>query len=151
MTNEKRFRITKLHICSFEKYDDRYLKKDLEKYPERLCIIDDQTNIVIDVETKHKYEYIKTINGLYFFSEFGSKVVPIGKRVGCFEYSYISIGNLSSDELRECKEIINLLKKGFSFPDGNEQLTNEQYLELINRPKLEEESKKMFKSRKKRK
>ena len=151
MANEKKLRIARLHICNFENYNENILKMNLQKYPDRLCIIDDENDIVIDVETKHRYQYVRTINMLYFLSDFESKKVSVGKRVGCFEYSYLSLDKLTSDELKQCKEIINLLKQGFIFPDGNEELTNEQYLELINTPKMDEEPKKMIKSRKKRK
>lgn len=148
---ENKPRITKLHICCFEKYNENILKMNLEKYPERLCIIDAEKNFVIDVETRHEYEYVKTVNMLYFLSDLESKKISPGKRVACFEYSFLSIGNLSSDELRKCKDIIELLKKGYKFPDGNQELTNEEYLELINTQKTEEETKKMVKTRKKRK
>lgn len=148
---EKKPRITKLHICCFEKYNENILKMNLEKYPERLCVIDDINNIVVDVETRHEYEYVKTVNMLYFLSDLEAKKISPGKRVACFEYSFLSFGNLSSDELKNCKEIIELMKKGHKFPDGNQKLTNEEYLELINTQKIEEQPKKMVKTRKKRK
>lgn len=148
---ENKPRITKLHICCFEKYSENILKMNMEKYPERLCIIDDANNIVIDVGTRHKYEYVKTINMLYFLSDLEAKKVSPGKRVGCFEYSFLSMGNLTSDELKNCKEIIELLKQGHEFLDGNQELTNEEYLELINTQKKEEQVKKMVKTNKKKK
>ena len=151
MIDEKKIRMARLHICCFENFDDKRLKYDLEKFPDRLCVIDEDKDIVVDVETRHQYTYVRTISMLYFLNELERKKISVGKRVGCFEYDSLSLGILSSDDLKECKEIINLLKQGFVFPDGNEELSNEEYLELINRSKIEEEPKKRCKTRKKRK
>ena len=151
MFENKKIRISKMHICPFEKYDNSRLKFDLEKYKDRLCVVDENKDIVVDVETGHQYPYVRTVSMIYFLNELEAKKVVVGKRVGCFEYDSICLSDLNSEDLKKCKEVIELLKQSFVFPNGNEQLTNEQYLELINRQKIEQKSKKMCKSRKKRK
>ena len=148
MINEKKIRIAKIHICSFENYNANILKYNLEKYPERICVIDEQKDIVVDVETRHQYPYIRTVNMSYFLNDSEKKKVIPGKRVGCFEYYSLSLFELSSDDLKKCNKIINLLKENYIFPEGNDELTNEQYLELINSSKKEKESKKKYKKRK---
>lgn len=150
MLENKKIRMAKMHICPFEKYDETRLKFDLEKYKERLCVIDENKDIVIDVENRHQYTYVRTVSMLYFLNEIELKKVEVGKRVACFEYNSICLSDLSSDDLKKCKEVIELLKQGFIFPEGNKQLTNEEYLELITNKK-KEEPKKMVKTRKKRK
>ena len=142
--------ITRMHICCFENPNGFGLERDLQKYPDRLCVLDEEKDIVIDVETGHKYTYIRTFSMIYFLNEIERKKVELGKRFACFKYDNALL-NISSDELKKCKEIINLLKSGYEFPDGNKELTNEQYLELINTQKIEEEPKKIVKTRKKRK
>lgn len=144
------YEIVKIHICNFEKKDD-CLKVNLNDFPERLCVIDNKNDVVIDVETKHKYPYIRTISMMYFLNEMEAKKITIGKRVACFEYSFLSLSRLNSKELIECEKIIESLKQGIQYPDGNDILTNEQYLALINKTKIHEEPIKTLKKRKKRK
>ena len=61
MINDKKIRIAKIHICSFENYDENILKYNLEKYPDRICVIDEQKDIVVDVETRYQYQYVRTV------------------------------------------------------------------------------------------
>lgn len=151
MNKEKRPLIARVHICCFDKFDETILKTDLNEYPDRLCIVDEENDMIIDVETKHRYTYVRTMSMLYFLNELERKKIKLGKRFGCFKYDN-SLLKISSDELKQCREIINLLKQGFVFPDGNDELTNEEYLELINKSKTKEKksepSKIMIKKRK---
>ena len=144
------YKIVKIHICNFEKKDDLW-KVNLNEFPERLCIIDNNNDIAIDVETKHQYTYIRTMSMMYFLNEMEVKKLKIGKRLACFEYSLLLLSTLSSEEITQCQEIIEALKQGFKYPDGNDMLTNEQYLELINKDKNKKESNKILKKHKKRK
>ena len=104
MENEN-YKIVKMHICNFDKKGD-FLKVDLNDFPERLCIIDNKNDIAIDVQTKHKYPYIRTVSMMYFLNEMEAKKITIGKRVACFDYSLLSLSGLNSKELIECKKII---------------------------------------------
>lgn len=147
MIKQNKPMIARIHICCFESFNNN-LKTDLQKYLDRLCIIDEEKDIVVDVETRHQYKYVRTVSMLYFLNELETKKIIPGKRFGCFKYDN-SLIDVSSDELKECKKIIDLLKQGYEFPNGNDVLTNEEYLELINRPKIEEQPKKLFKIGKK--
>jgi len=144
------YKIAKIHICNFEKKED-FLKVNLNKFPERLCIIDEKNDIAVDVETKHQYPYIRTVSMMYFLNDTEVKKIKIGKRFACFEYFFLTLSGLNSEELIECKKIIESLKKGIKYPDGNDMLTNEQYLELINENKIQKQSNKILKKSKKRK
>lgn len=146
MKNRNKIRIAKIHICSFEKVNDKDFKFNVEKYPERLCVIDENRDIVVDVETKHEYPYVETTSTLHFINNMYINQISEGQRVACYEY-VVMLPNqeLSSKEIDECNKIFNLLKQGKSFKKGNEELTNEEYLEMINKAKVEPKIKKLFK------
>lgn len=147
------FRISKIHICSFdkEKESDNFFKLDVYKYPVRICVIDEKKGIAIDVVTKHQYPYVRIINMSYSTDEQGLEEVTRGKRAACIEYHLFPHLELNSEILEKCNEVIKLLKNGFKFPDGNLELTNEEYLNLIDQQKTEENNKKIRKKCKKRK
>lgn len=140
-------RIARIHICTIEKADGNNIKLDLQNYPERLCVIDEENSIVIDVETKHQYPYIRTVNRLYFASEDDVARIKYGKRNAYFDYSNFLMLDFSLSELNRCKEIIEQLKQGVVFIDGNEALTNEEYLNMIKNSKKENPPKKKCKKR----
>lgn len=146
MLEDKNYKILKMHICSFERKNG-ILTFDMKKYPERLCIYDKNNNVVIDVDTKHQYPYIRVLNGQSFYNIDEVKTLTSDRRVACMEYATF-IYDLEKELLKDCKNIINLLQKGYVFPSGNEMLTNEEYLATINNSQNKEKSKKVFKKRK---
>lgn len=146
MLEDKNYRILEMHICSFERKDN-ILSFDMNKYPERLCVHDKVNKIVVDVETYHQYPYIKVLNMQYFYDLNDAKLLTPSKRVGCMEYATIPY-NLDKRTLRSCRTIIRMLQSGKIFPDGNEILTNEQYLEMINSSENINKTKKMVRKRK---
>jgi len=152
MENEN-FRISKIHICVFdkEKESDNFFKLNINKYPVRICVIDEKRDIAIDVETKHQYPYVRIMNMSYSTDEQGLEEVTRGKRAACVEYHLCPYLELNSQILDKCGEVIKLLKDGFKFPEGNLELTNEEYLKLINQSKIEENNQKNRKKCKKRK
>lgn len=146
MRNKNKIRIAKIHICSFERVSSKDFKFNTEKYPERLCVIDENNKIAVDVETKHQYPYVETTSTLHFINNMYINQINEGQRVACFGYVIIlPTHDLSSKELDECNKIINLLKQGKNFKDGNKELTNEEYLEMINNSKHETKIKKIRK------
>ena len=44
--------ITRMHICCFENPNGFGLERDLQKYPDRLCILDEEKDIVFDKMSK---------------------------------------------------------------------------------------------------
>lgn len=148
MQQNKNYEIIKTHICSLEKRDG-ITSFDLNKYPERICILDKTKNIVIDIETKHQYTYLETMSMLYVLnSELLYKIKP-GNRVAVVSYAWIPGFELTTEQLNKCEKIINSLKQGKEYPEGNKVLTNEEYLEMVT--KREEKNKKVYKFSKKRK
>lgn len=146
MLEDKDYKILKMHICSFARKNG-ILTFDMKKYPERLCIFDKINKNVIDVETKHQYPYVRVLNGQCFYNTDDVKKLTPNKRVACIEYATF-IYDLENDLLEECKNIIVSLKNGYVFPNGNEKLTNEEYLETINTSKSEDKIKKISRKRK---
>lgn len=143
----KKYEVVRMHICGFERKNG-VLTSDLSKYPARLCVFDRESKRVIDVETMHEYPYVKVINMKYFSSNENNLKMEAGKRYGCVEYATMLSIEVSSSELDRCKRIISLLNQNFKFKDGNSELSNEQYLDLI---KNEEKTNKSSKKLKKRK
>ena len=146
MLEDANYRIVQMHICSFERRDG-ILSLDMKKYPERLCVHDKKNNIIIDVETGHKYPYVRILNMQEVYYKEDAKMLTPDKRVGCIEYAPIPY-NLDKETLKLCRNIINLLQNGNFFPDGNKILSNEQYLEMINNSKKSAKTKKIVRKRK---
>lgn len=137
MENEN-YEIVIMHICKFER-SDKDLILNLNKYPERLCVLDKNRNVAVDVNTAYEYPYVKIMNMAYSID------LDEHKRYACIEYKS-SLGlKAKKEDLLLCQEIINLLKQGFTFPDGNKELTNQEYLEML---KEEEKTAKILKKRK---
>ena len=56
---KNKYAINKVNICVFEFSGDSFVRPCLDKYPDlRLCVIDNEENIAIDVEHKLKYDYL---------------------------------------------------------------------------------------------
>ena len=146
MLEDKNHKIVKMHICSFERKDGM-LVFDINKYPERLCVYDKQNKIVIDVETGHKYPYVRILHMRDIYHREDASMLTPNKRVGCMEYTTF-IDNIEKEQLKKCKNIIRSLQNGKTFPDGNQILSNEQYLEMINNIEKGEKSKKIGGKRK---
>ena len=127
----ERFFVKEIYICPFDRVQPGKLKPNLKDYPTRICVIDDEKEVAIDVKTGLKYDYIKTTSHLYFLSQSYEKIKE-DKRVAVLPLMLI---NDDSYDLREVVKIINRLKRNENFQDGNEAYGNEQYLEYINQEK----------------
>lgn len=143
----KKYEILEMHICAFERTETTTLKTDLNMYPKRICVLDKKNNIVIDVLTLHKYEYIKTINMKYCIAGFKKQEIRPGRRVACFENEIVLL-NLDSKTIKLCNKIIELLERNILFKDGNDELSNEDYLKMIDCKKNKLKTEKIYKKRK---
>jgi len=127
---EKRFRVSEMHICPVYRIGTNF-KPDLE-YPTRYCVIDNEREIAIDIKTKLKYDYVKTMSNLYFLSQSFEKIKG-NNRVAIFPYANV---NFDKYDIADVSIIIEQLKKDEQFQDGNEVYNNEQYLEYLKEEKL---------------
>ena len=123
----ERFFVREIHICPFDRTDIGKLKPNLADYPARYCVIDMEKQIAIDIELKLKYDYIETVSWLHFVNQ-SYKKIKGDKRVAVYPYKLINDNNF---DLIEAVQIMNQLKNNYEYPDGNEELNNEQYLKLI--------------------
>lgn len=131
-----RYIVCWLQICPFERLNGGILKPNRDDYPYRLCVLDKKKDIVIDIKTSHKYNYIHT--SLVYFLKEEAKKIEDGKRYAINEL-HSSIFLVTEEDVEKSREIIYMLENNIGFVDGNKVLSNEQYLEKI----LEEEKNKI--------
>lgn len=131
----KRFFIREIHICPVYKKGNSF-RPDMG-YPTRNCIIDEEKEIAIDIKTRLKYDYIKTMSHLYFLSQASEKIKG-DNRVAIFPYASILYTGYDQNDARE---IIEKLKNNEEFQDGNEVYGNEQYLEYLKQEREIEQEK----------
>lgn len=129
---DERFNVCEIHICPVYKVGDSF-KPDRE-YPTRYCVVDEEREIAIDIKTKLKYDYVKTMSHLYFISQ-SYKKIKGDNRVAILPYA-----SLLSDgcDRQEAISIIEQLKNNVEFQDGNEVYDNKSYLEYLKEETLKE-------------
>ena len=136
----KNIRIIKVPICTFGITETQKIKLNMVEYPCRLCIIDQTKKIIVDVEHKMKYPYISKFDLIELEKN-------KGKRIGFIQFNCLELNKLSSDELKSCVEIVKLLNQDYNFKDGNDELSNEDYLKTVKSVQKDENDKKLTKKR----
>lgn len=131
----RRFDITEMHICPFDRVDGQ-LRPNL-KYPKRYCVLDKEKEIAIDIKTKLKYIYVITSNNKEFMHEEYKKIQG-NKRVAIFP---LDSCDYSKIDLKGAQQIIESLRNNEEFQDGNEVFDNEKYLEYIENEQLNNQNK----------
>lgn len=127
-----RFNICEVHICTFERPKDGFIKPMLNSFPTRWCVIDNKNLVAIDINLEAKYNYIPTCSGLYMLNN-ASRLIQENKRAAIFNYSTIYC---DKKILEKGKEIIKKMNNGYEFVDGNEMFSNEEYLEILTEEEL---------------
>lgn len=123
-----RFSVNEIYICPINILSSTVITPDLENFPTRLCVIDRYLGIAIDVEQELKYDYLETISGLYFVNSVVDKIKK-NERIAILPLKLLV---LDKDKKNKVEMIIERLRNGESFPDGNKILNNEEYLLIIN-------------------
>jgi len=142
----ERFIITNVLICPVHLMEDKNLKLD-KNYTLRLCVIDLERNIAVDVEHQLQYVYIKTMSGLYYKNIVLNKDIN-NKRAALFDCEP-SFGVTNKYHLLlKAYEIRKNLELGKEYPDGNKMLDNDEYLELLNSEEEKIKVKKLEKRKK---
>ena len=124
----KKYDICWLQICPFDRLEGGILKPNRDDYPYRLCVLDRESSIAIDVKDEVSYEYIRT-STVYFLNQ-ESKKIEKDKRYAIMEINLYMNGIEKEDYIR-ANGIINKLNAGKEFIDGN-SISNEEYLKNIN-------------------
>ena len=138
---QKRFRIAETLICSFILKEHGIVEPD-DRYHLRLCVIDEENEIAIDVEHELQYDYIKTGSSIYLQHK-AINHIKDNKRAAIF--GCITLESDISDKtmLKKSKDIIKGLEKNKKYLDGNSVLNNEEYLEVIKKAKEKPKMKKI--------
>lgn len=147
MLESERYLITKMHISKFELAGER-INPNFLNSPLRICVLDRQKEIAIDVETFCSYPYVKILNMQYLFGFDKISKYGLDKRYACVEHHSMVLGNVDLEILKRCKKVIMLLEQNFIFPDGNDELTNEEYLNITNDSKSSKKLRKAIQKRK---
>ncbi len=123
----KEYQVNQVNICPF-KIMERGFKPLLNEYPTaRLCVIDKEQGIAIDVNHELKYDFLESSSMLYLLNG-ASKKIKENKRVAV--NSIVNFG-LSNEEQAKVDNVIKKLEIGYEFEDGNDVLSNEEYLKKI--------------------
>ena len=136
----KNIRIIKVPICTFGITETKKIKLNMVEYPCRLCIIDQTKKIIVDVEHKMKYPYISKFDLIELEKN-------KGKRIGFIQYNFLELIKLSSEELKNCVDVVKLLNQDYNIKDGIQEMSNEEYLKIVKLPKNEEKNKELTKKR----
>ena len=123
-----RYSVCWLRICPFERLDGGILRPNRDDYPYRLCVLDKELSLAIDVKSEASYDYIRT-SLVYFLNEEAKKIED-NKRYAIMEL-HLSILGIDSKDYEHANNILNELNNGKEFVSGN-TISNEEYLENIN-------------------
>ena len=135
--NKGRYKINRVNLCKFIYTLKNSFELDNEYYPERWCVIDTETNKAIDIKMGLQYDFIPTFSGLHLASKAAS-LIKENKRAAIHDMIPFSYDD---GILEQGNEIIEKLKAGYSYPDGNEALNETEYFEALELEKAKEEKK----------
>ena len=146
MNKDKRYSINRVLLCTFDKSLEGLIKINSEYYPERWCVIDTEANKAIDIKMGLQYDFIPTLSGLHLASKAAS-LIKENKRAAIHDMIPFSYDD---GILEQGNEIIEKLKSGYVYPDGNEALNETEYFEALELEKAQEEKNQLKKIKKKR-
>lgn len=140
-----KYSVNEVSICTFT-FEDGIIKSNLNEFPQtRLCVINKEAGFAIDVRHELKYDFLETVSGLYFVSRAIDKING-NKRVAVFPL--VNLG-LTEEERVMVNNIIKKLEAGCEFIDGNDALSNDEYLKVLELERLNyREKKKSLKKKK---
>ena len=130
---KKQYSVALFNICTFSINEVGIISTNLNEYPiTRLCVIDADRSIVIDVNHELKYDYLQTSSRLYFLNKVKDRIKD-NRRFAINLNGILPI--LSDKEILKIEKIKKKLDSGYDFVDGNDFLSNEEY-----KKKVKEES-----------
>lgn len=126
---KKRFEISEIHICTL-KVESIGIRAELEKYPRRMCVIDNERKVAVDIKHELEYDYIESMNDSYLINSAIDKIKE-SKRVAIFPIDTYLSSIKDKTLLIRAKKIIEFLSSGKKYADGNIVLNNEEYLKQV--------------------
>lgn len=124
----ERFSIERVFLFPLTLSSQNYLKLDVD-YPPRFCVIDKVKKIAIDIQMGLKYDYIETQSKMFILNGHADKIKQ-NKRVAMGNIS--SLSSIDDNTIKLGKKIIKKLENNEIFIDGNDVLSNEEYLQIVN-------------------
>ena len=134
---EERFEIIESNITNFIIIEEGVVKFDLA-YPKRVCVLDREREIVVDINHKLEYDYIRFSPNNQLMKASYNKIKQ-NQRAAIYDIKKY----LSGEEQKKANEIIEYLKSGGEYTNGNLVLNNEQYLERIEKDNVEKQKDKL--------
>ena len=128
---KEKFELCELQICPFERLTVNnipYLKPLRNEYPYRLCILDRNNSIAIDIETNYLYEYIE-MSVIHFYGTSFMKIKG-DNRYAILRLPANTMCEVTNDTLKKANDIRDILNIGKVFENGN-VINNEDYLSQI--------------------
>ena len=127
----KKYQVNQVNICPF-KISERGVRPMLNEYPTaRLCVIDKEEGFVIDVNHELKYDFLESSSMLYLING-ASKKIRENRRVAL--NPLVNLG-ISDEDQKKVENVLYKLEIGYEFEDGNDVLSNEEYLRKIEEEK----------------
>lgn len=121
----EKYTIEMLYICPLVHLSGLNIVPDLQ-FPPRLCVVDREMGIAIDVRTKLKYDYLETLSRLYI-----GATMEKAKGQSRIGIPAMFCDVKSETDYKKALRLIEQLKLGKTFPNGNEVLSNKEYLFLV--------------------
>lgn len=122
----ERFFITQIRICTFTRTGEKTILPNYE-YPERICVVDNESKVAIDILDEIQYDYIETINMRHFKNKSNERIKD-NKRAAIFPVRLLSIDD---EYLKKAVKIVKKIQSGYRFLDGNAVYNNDEYLQHI--------------------
>ena len=143
----KKYQVNHVNICPFKITDRGFIPMRNEYPTTRLCVIDRDEGFAIDVNHELKYDFLESSSMLYFMNG-ASKKIKENKRAAINPITNLG---LSEEDKKKVENILWKLEIGYEFEDGNDVLSNEEYLRKIEEEKQKIEEKPKVKRLSKRK
>ena len=131
MMREK-YELCELQICPFEHVNlnnSPCLRPMRNDYPYRLCVLDRNKSIAIDINTLHQYDYIE-MSTIHFYG-MSYKKIKDENRYAILKLTAGTMCEVDSNILIKAQDIRKDLEMGKTFENGN-VIDNENYLNLVN-------------------
>lgn len=133
MQSQNEFKIRKARIGYIEKNKNgdiifKYVQSEIGK--ERIYVIDEKKSTAIDIDLLLSYPYIHTMNMQYIKEGQNLERFSPEDRIVCCSFG-LSFNSLSGKQLKNIEYIVESLRKNLMFPDGNKEMDNTEFVELM--------------------
>lgn len=140
----KNYEICMLNISSFKENKNGTLETRLNDFPYRLCVLDKNKKIAVDVKLSLQYKYIES-SLIYFSLEIKNLKGQFDKRFAMYKEP---LKIVSDEDIMLALNVRNRMINKENFRDGNE-ISNEEYFEMLKNEEDKNEHNRSNKQKKK--